>query len=123
MQEIAILTLLATAVLLGGGVALSFRFIELAARVPVIGDGLELVGERGVAASAILRSGGWIVVQNQLWRAALAEEESPLAAGTAVNVVAKLDGLVLVVEPLEIREAEVVAFPARATPFGDRAAA
>ena len=123
MQEIAILTLLVTAVLLGGGVALGLRFVELTWRDPVIGNGTELLGERGVAASAILRSGGWIVVKNQRWRATLAEEEPTLSAGTAVHVVAKLDGLVLLVEPFETRGAEIVPFPGRDIPFGDRAAA
>jgi membrane protein implicated in regulation of membrane protease activity len=57
------------------------------------------VGERGVAEGAIDPE-GWVRVGPELWRARRRRDAAPIAAGRAVRVVA-VDGLELVVEPLD----------------------
>jgi len=123
MSAIAILIFLVTAAALGGGAALTLRLIELNRGVPMIGDGTELLGRRATVARAIKDGSGWVVVDNHRWRAMLARGESRVEAGAAVRIVERLGGLVLVVEPLDVRVAEVVALPTRNRPAGERKAA
>jgi membrane-bound ClpP family serine protease len=123
MEPITILIFLVTAALLGGGMAMTFRLIEINRSVPAIGDGTELLGRRAIATSTIDGGTGWIEVQNQRWRAALSHDALPVKAGATVRIVKKLGGLVLLVEPLEVRTAKVVPLPARGRSPGDRRAA
>ena len=72
MQELTLLILLATAASLGGVAAIAFRFFELTRGAPVIGDGSELIGSVGHVVAAVDNGAGWILIENQRWRAGAA---------------------------------------------------
>jgi membrane-bound ClpP family serine protease len=68
-----------------------------------------LTGASGVARE-ILDPGGYVRVGSELWKARVFPEREPVPAGTAIRVI-ELQGLELIVEPVDDPAAEPVEVP------------